>query len=107
MFCENLEAKVVAGRAVTAPQLARYVTAYATLFQERHGLPEASTLLEATSAASNRIAYEDAIAVFDRGVADFFKAPFVGEGDARVALDAAAAAAMATFDKVRVVVTPP
>lgn len=100
LFCEHLAPKLIAGRAVTAPQLSRYVSAYATLFSERHGMPEAKMLLEATSDASNRIAVDAARAVFERAATELFSGPHVSDDEARALMDAAAESALAAFDDV-------
>ena len=92
LFSDHLAPKVIAGRTVTAPQLSRFVSAYASLFSERHGMPEAKMLLEATSDASNRIAVDAARAVFERAATELFAGPYVSDDDAR--------AALAAFDEV-------
>lgn len=49
----NLEPKTIHGRQITGPELATFIEAYAEMFKTGADFPAATTMLEATSAASN------------------------------------------------------
>jgi atlastin len=59
---DNLSAKTIQGRQVTAAELAAYIKAYAAMFATGASFPEATTMLEATAAANNQNAVNLAIA---------------------------------------------
>lgn len=61
---DNLKAKTIQGRQVTAAELAAYIKAYAAMFASGASFPEASTMLEATAAANNQNAVNLAIAQY-------------------------------------------
>ncbi len=61
---DNLKAKTIQGREVTAAELAAYIKAYADMFASGASFPEASTMLEATAAANNQNAVNLAIAQY-------------------------------------------
>ncbi|KAG7357469.1 guanylate-binding protein [Nitzschia inconspicua] len=61
---ENLKPKIIHGREVTAVELGAYIKAYAEMFANGASFPEASTMLEATSAANNTNAVNMAIAQY-------------------------------------------
>jgi len=50
---DNLQAKSIQGRQVTAIELGSYIKAYAEMFASGASFPEASTMLEATAHANN------------------------------------------------------
>ena len=101
VFEENLVPKRVAGKFVTAPQLAQYVVAYCRLFQEKTGFPEAKMLLEATAEASHRNAHDAAVRVFEKGVAPLFKRGYCEDAMLRALCGSATEEAMDMFDEVR------
>lgn len=61
---DNLQAKVIHGRVLTADQLGVYVKAYADLFASGATFPTAGTMLEATAMANNTNAVHMAVAAY-------------------------------------------
>lgn len=64
VFEEQLEAKRIHTRKITAPELANYFEAYVSLFQTGKGFPRAMTILDATAEANNRNAFDLAVASY-------------------------------------------
>ena len=59
LFEKDIEPKIINRRMITGPELLTYFKAYCQLFQEGKGtFPKAMTMLEATSEANNRNAYD-------------------------------------------------
>jgi atlastin len=61
---DNLQAKIIQGREVTAAELGSYIKAYAEMFASGASFPEASTMLEATAYANNTNAVNIAVAEY-------------------------------------------
>lgn len=61
---DNLQAKIIQGREVTAAELGSYIKAYAEMFANGASFPEASTMLEATAYANNTNAVNIAVAEY-------------------------------------------
>ena len=59
---DTIQPKSIQGREITAVELGAYIKAYAELFAAGADFPEASTMLEATAAANNHNAVNQAIA---------------------------------------------
>ena len=100
VFERQLVAKTVAGRYVGAEELGRYVVAYAKLFRERHGFPEARMLLDATAEASNRHAHDTALRAYTSAMEAFFAAGYCTDAALAARMAQAEGAATALFDQV-------
>jgi atlastin len=58
VFDQTLEPKRVQSRHISAPELLAFFDAYVKIFQEDGSMPQAMTMLDATSNANNRNAYD-------------------------------------------------
>lgn len=101
VFERQLTPKAIAGRFVGAAELGRYVSAYARLFRERTGFPEAKMLLEATAEANNRNAHDAALKAYSSAVEAFFTSGYCSDAALDRRHAQAEAAALALFDQVR------
>jgi atlastin len=61
---DNLEAKVIHGRTLSAAELGSYIQAYADMFASGAKFPTAATLLEATASANNTNAVHLAVTAY-------------------------------------------
>ena len=69
IFDDELEAKVIHRRAITAPELRTYFEVYVKMFQaDGKSFPKAMTMLDATAEASNRNAQDLALKIYKQAM---------------------------------------
>lgn len=102
IFDQELEAKIIAGRSITGPELRTYFEVYVRMFQAgEKSFPKAMTMLDATAEANNRNAFDLAVRLYKTalGKAVGQDLPFIKESDLRDLHDVTYNEAVATFDE--------
>jgi atlastin len=102
IFDQELEAKIIAGRAITGPELRTYFEVYVRMFQAgEKSFPKAMTMLDATAEANNRNAFDLAVRLYkhvlEKAVGQDL--PFIKESDLRDLHEVTYNEAVATFDE--------
>ena len=107
VFDDELEAKVIHRRAITAPELRTYFEVYVKMFQaDGKSFPKAMTMLDATAEASNRNAQDLALKIYKQAMDTVLKegpggrGMFMKEITLRGHHETAEAAALAEFASV-------
>ena len=81
IFDDELEAKVIHRRAITAPELRTYFEVYVKMFQaDGKSFPKAMTMLDATAEASNRNAQDLALKIYKEAMDTVLKDGSGGRG---------------------------
>jgi atlastin len=102
IFDQELEAKLIAGRSITGPELRTYFEVYVRMFQAgEKSFPKAMTMLDATAEANNRNAFDLAVRLYKTALEKVVgnDLPFVKENELRDLHEITYNEAIATFDE--------